>query len=189
MIAGPGCVCQGNALFSASRKCWTKRSARWCLIALASGAMSRDDASICAASCPTGMVAGSTTGACEAPATPTPRTSAATTGRIHLSRIWVFLPPPPGRAAGPTPYNKSVNLSALQVKAGEGCRLTFPVEDGANRKLFEEVEVLGHVPASPAAHVQRPLGRDDGAEAVPLDLVSQAPCVGSLPGRASIGLG
>jgi hypothetical protein len=45
------------------------------------------------------------------------------------------------------------------------------IEHASHGKLLEEPDVLGHVPAAPAADAERPFGRDDRAEPIPLDFI------------------
>ena len=62
------------------------------------------------------------------------------------------------------------------------------VEDRTHRQLREEPGAVGHIPAA-AADSERPLGRDDRAEAVPLHFVAPVAPVRELPGSGKHRLG
>jgi hypothetical protein len=73
----------------------------------------------------------------------------------------------------------------ISVPVVEGAKLAVPHR--AHRQADEELNVVGHVPAAPAANPQPLFGRDDRPEPVPLELVGEVAAHGQPPEPASIG--
>ena len=68
-------------------------------------------------------------------------------------------------------------------------RNQLSIEDARTRKLARKPTCSVMSDPRRAAHAQRPLGRDDRSEPIPLHFVRKSPRVGSRPERTSIGSG